>query len=97
MNTPILVKAQVNQPFLLTTDPSNTHVGGVLSQIQFDGSNKPIGYFSEKLNPCEFHYSATDKEALAVVLTCQNFHHYLWGWKERRNERKYKDDVKIFR
>ncbi len=45
MNPPIFVKAQVNQPFLLTTDASNAHIGGVLSQIQSDGSNKPIGYF----------------------------------------------------
>ncbi len=70
---------QVNRPFLLTTDASNTHIGGVLSQIQSHGSNKPIGYFSKKLNPCEFRYSATDKEALAVVLACRNFHHFLWG------------------
>ncbi len=68
MNPPILVKAQVNHPFLLTTDASKTLIGGVLSQIQSDGSNKPIGYFSKKLNPCESRYSATDKEALAVVL-----------------------------
>ncbi len=79
MDTPILVKAQVNQPFVLTTDASNTHVRGVLSQIQTDGSNKPICYFSKKLNPWESRYSATDKAALAVVLDCRNFHHYLWG------------------
>ncbi len=78
MNAPILVKAQVNQPFFLTTDASNSHIGGVLSQIQSDGSNKPIGYFSNKLSPCESRYSATDKEALAVVLACRNFH-FLWG------------------
>ena len=78
---PILVRAEVNQPFIVTTDASNTHVGGVLSQIQLDGSNKPIGYFSRKLSSPEARYSATDKEALRVVLTCRNFHHYLWGSK----------------
>ncbi len=51
MNTPILVKTQVNQPFLLTTDASNTHIGCVLSQIQSDGSSKPMADFSKKLNP----------------------------------------------
>lgn len=81
MDTPILARAQMNEPFLLTTDASNTHVGGVLSQIQPDGTNRPVGYFSKKLNSCETRYSATDKEALAVVLTCRNFHHYLWGTK----------------
>ncbi len=76
---PILVKAQVNKPFVLTTDASNTHIGGVLSQIQPYGSNKPTGYFLKKLNPSESCYSVTDKETFAVVLVCQNFCHYLWG------------------
>ncbi len=79
VNAPILVKAQVDRQFILTTNASDTHVSGVLSQLQLDGANKPVGYFSKKLNPCETRYSATDKEALATVLACQNFHHYLWG------------------
>ncbi len=33
MNAAILAWAQMNEPFLLTTDASNTHVGGILSQI----------------------------------------------------------------
>ncbi len=76
---PILARAQSNQPFILTTDASNTHVGGVLSQTQEDGSVRPLGYFSKKLNSTENRYSATDKEALAVLLSCRHFHHYLWG------------------
>ncbi len=79
VNDPILVKAQVDQSFILTTDASDTHVGGVLSQLQSGGANKPVGYFSRKLNPCETRYSVTDKEALAIVLACRNFHHYHWG------------------
>ncbi len=79
MEASVLVKAQLDQPFILTADDSNSHVSGVLSQIQLDGSNQPTGYFSKKLNPCKTRYSATDKEALAVVLACRNFHHYLWG------------------
>ncbi len=79
MNPPFLVKAQVNHPFLLTTDASNTHISGVLSPIQSDDLNKPIGYFSKTLNPYESRYSATDKEAHAVVLVCRNFHHFLWS------------------
>ncbi len=34
---PVLVRAQPHQPFILTTDASNTHVGSVLSQTQNDG------------------------------------------------------------
>ncbi len=81
---PILVKAQVEHQFILTTYASDTHVSAVLSQVQIDGKNwknKPVGHFSKKLNSCESRYSATDKEALAVVLECQHYHHYLWGNK----------------
>ena len=45
VSAPVLVKARVNEPFIVTTDASNTHVGGVLSQVQADGASKPIGYF----------------------------------------------------
>ncbi len=48
VQVPILVKTQVDKPLLLTTDASNTHVGGVLSQIQQDGSNNPIAYLKKK-------------------------------------------------
>ncbi len=78
---PILVKAQVEHPFILTTNASDIHVGVVLNQVQTDGENKPVGYFSKKLNSCESRYSVTDKEVLAVVLACRHYHHYLWGNK----------------
>ncbi len=73
---PVLLRAQPHQPFILTTDASNIHVGGVLSQTQTDGKTKPLGYFSKKLNSTKNRYADTDKEALAVVLACCHFHHY---------------------
>ena len=81
IQAPVLVRADVTKPFIVTTDASQTHVGGVLSQIQEDGSDRPIGYFSKKLKPPESRYSTTDREALAIILTCRHFHHYLWGTK----------------
>lgn len=75
---PVLKKADMNQDFVLETDASSTHVGAVL--MQYDGKvPKVIAYFSKKLRPTETRYSTTDREALAVVLACRNFHHYLWG------------------
>ncbi len=75
------MRAQPHQPFILTTDATNTNVGGVLSQTQTDGETKPLGYFPKKLNSTESRYSATNKEALAVVLACRHFHHYIWDTK----------------
>ncbi len=79
VNAPILIKAQVDQPFILTTDASDTHFGGVLNQLQSDGVNKTVGYFSKKLNPCEIRYSATDKEALAIVLASRKISSLSFG------------------
>ncbi len=38
-----------------------------------------VAYFSKKLRPVERRYSATDREALAIVLACRQFNSYLWG------------------
>ena len=68
----------MNQEFILETDASATHVGAVL--MQYEGKEpRVIGFFSKKLRPAEIRYFTTDREALAVVLACRNFHHYLWG------------------
>lgn len=78
ITAPVLVKAQMTEPFELFTDASLEHVGAVLMQ-RLDGQLKPVGYFSKKLKPVEQCYSTTDREALAIVLACRRFHHFLWG------------------
>ena len=76
ITTPVLIKAQMTELFHLFTDASLDHVGGVLMQ-ESDGMMKPIGYFSKKSKPVEQRYSTTDREALAVILACRLFHHFL--------------------
>ena len=77
-SAPVLIKPSMTTPFELHADASMDHVGAVLMQNQ-DGSLKPVGYFSKKLKPVEQRYSTTDREALAIVLACHRFHHFLWG------------------
>ena len=79
VSAPVLVKANMSRKFQLHTDASKTHVGAALMQQQGDGTVRPVGYFSRKLKPAETRYSTTDREALAVILACRHFHHYLWG------------------
>lgn len=79
MSTPILASYQPELPLVLVTDASDECVGAVLHQVQPDKSVRPLGYYSKKISKCEQKYSVTDKEALAVVLACRHFHHYLWG------------------
>lgn len=79
LSAPVLVNYCHELPLVLVTDASDECVGAVLHQIQPDKSVRPLGFFSKKISTCEQKYSVTDKEALAVVLACRNFHHYLWG------------------
>lgn len=79
VNAPILVKAQEEEPFIVTTDASERCIGGLLAQIQPDGMQGVVGCYGRKLNRTEGRYSVTDKEALAVALPCRNFRHYVWG------------------
>lgn len=79
VSAPVLIKADMSKPFILHTDSSSTHVGAALSQPQDDNTLKPVGYFSKKLKKVESRYCVTDQEALAVLLACRHFHHYLWG------------------
>ncbi len=83
MDASTLVKAQTGRPFIRTIDACDSHVEGVFSQIQHDGSNKAIGYFFKELNPCETRYSAIKEEA---VLACRNSYHKLSGPRTHRND-----------
>ncbi len=79
VTSPILVKANLSKRFILETDASQHHVAAVLLQYDDEGLPRAVGYFSKKLKQAEVRYSATDREALSIVLACRQFHHYLWG------------------
>ncbi len=81
VSLPILVEANLSRHFVLETDASQHHVAAVLLQYDEKGLPRTIGYYSRKLRPAEVRYSSTDKEALAIVLACRQFNHYLWGTK----------------
>lgn len=58
----ILVLPDFSKPFQVKCDDNGEAIGGVLSQ-----EDKPIAYFSEKLNDSKRKYSSYDKEFYAVV------------------------------
>ena len=69
--------------FVLQTDASDRGVGAVLSQLDDEGNDRPIAYYSHKLLPREEKYSTVEKECLAFKLAVQAFHSYLMGQKFR--------------
>ena len=65
-----------SQPFEIYTDASNLQLGAVVAQ-----NNKPIAFFSRKLNPAQRRYTTTERELLAIVETLKEFRTILLGHK----------------
>ena len=62
----------------LTTDASGDSIGAVLQQKQ-NGLEKPISFFSVKLNTAQRKYSTFSRELLAIYLSIRHFRHLLEG------------------
>jgi hypothetical protein len=69
---PILVLPDFSKTFQVRCDASGFSIGVVLSQ-----DNKPIAYFSEKLNEEKIKYSTYDKEFCAIIQALKKWRHYL--------------------
>jgi hypothetical protein len=69
---PILVLPNFEKTFQARCDASGVAVGGVLRQ-----DNRPIFYFSEKLNQTKRKYSGYDKEFYAIIQALNKWRHYL--------------------
>ena len=57
-------------------DASDLGVGAVLLQ-ENDGVDKPIAYFSKKLNGSQMKYSTVEKELLSLILALKHFETYI--------------------
>ena len=67
-----------NAPLFLSTDASDSAMGGVLEQI-VHGHPQPLAFFSRKFSPAESRYSTFDRELLAIYSSVRHFHHFLQG------------------
>ena len=66
-------------PFILDTDASAFAVGGVLSQRQEDGLERPVVFASHALTASQKNYEATKREMFALVHFVKYFRSYLLG------------------
>ena len=77
--SPVLRSPDFEKEFVLQTDASDRGIGAVLSQLDEDGHDHPVVFFSRKLLPREERYSTVEKECLAIKLGVQAFKVYLLG------------------
>ena len=63
-----------SKPFQIYTDASKYQLGATIKQ-----DNKPIAYFSKKLNPAQRRYSTIEQEMLAIVTVLKEYKSFLYG------------------
>ena len=80
-SAPILSYPEFDKNFILQTDASDVGLGAILSQKDDLGNEKVVAYASRTLTDRERKFSATEKEALAVVFGTKHFRVYLLGRK----------------
>ena len=68
----MLVIPNFNKPFQVRCDASGIAIGAVLSQ-----DDRPIAYYSEKLNGEKHKYSSYEQEFDAIVQELKKWRHYL--------------------
>jgi len=78
-NAPVLVAPDWSKRFRGHVDSSQTAVGGTLTQLDMQGKDRVIAFFSKKLSPAEMNYTANDRELLGLVRFLERFRCYLEG------------------
>lgn len=76
VSAPILACPDYTKPFEVHTDASDYGIGAMLTQ-SFDGKDRVIAYMSKSLTKQERNYSATEREALAVLIAIEHWRCYL--------------------
>ncbi len=70
----MLAYPDYSKPFVIHTDASHYQLGAVISQ-----DDKPIAFYSRKLNDAQTRYTTTERELLSIVETLKEYRNILLG------------------
>ena len=78
-NAEILFTPRYDRHFIIHTDASDYAVGACLSQMDDEGKERPIAYFSSKLSDTQRNWATIKKESYAVIAALQKFDVIVFG------------------
>lgn len=81
IEAPVLMTPDFARKFVIQCDASDHSIGGVISQMDEEGEDRPIAFTSRKLRGAELNYTTTEKECLAVIFSVEKFNQYVEGTK----------------
>ena len=73
---PILLLADFELPFVITTDASDVAVGAILEQNHGRGL-QPVAFTSRELNSTKMRYLVYERELLGIVWALEQWRHYI--------------------
>lgn len=76
---PVLTNPDFSKEFIISCDACTSGVGGVLCQLDENQIERPICFYSHKLNKAQRNYSITELECLAAVMSIKFFRPYVEG------------------
>jgi hypothetical protein len=74
---PVLSNPDFSKPFYIQCDASTSGVGGVLYQIDEDGNEKVLYFYSQELNSAQKNYSITELECMVAIICVKNFRPFI--------------------
>ena len=77
----MLIIFDLEKDIYMGTDASDYTSGAHISQKDDQGRLHPVAFMSWKFSPAELNYQIYDKELLAIVVACEEWHVYLEGAK----------------
>ncbi|CAG2189252.1 Retrovirus-related Pol polyprotein from transposon 17.6,Retrovirus-related Pol polyprotein from transposon opus,Retrovirus-related Pol polyprotein from transposon 297 [Mytilus edulis] len=77
LTPPVLAYPDMNKPFMLTCDASNSAIGFVLGQLDSQRKERVIAFGGKSLSKTEQVWNTTEKECYAVVQGVKTFNTYL--------------------
>ena len=78
VSAPIMLTLDWSNEFEIMCDASNYAMGAVLGQ-RTEKIFQAIYYASKKINEAQDNYSTTEKEMLAMVISCEKFRPHILG------------------